>query len=408
VRSSPPSPGLPVDIMPSRNFLIALLLAASVLLSFDVVAADTVTGGCEATRPDTAESNSERPSIEGESRKLAPLKGSFTANGGVSAVAVTDDAVWAILAVPQRLLPTHSLIRSDIPSGHAEDLGSIGGFAAGDLVVAESSLWAAEGLGGEKVHRLDPATGKRIASIDVPRNPTVLAHGAGAVWVIAAEKASKAGGVLLGVRGWAVHRIDPASNQVVASVPIPTVDPPRNIMSSAMLAFASGAVWAGDGFTGAVVRIDPAGERAVATIEPPRSESPDAIRGYRLIAVGDRLALRRDGIKGGRGPDAGLVTDVTVWEIDTVTNRIRGEPAQVVRDGVVLGIVDGVGWLGSTRTDGLTRVDPFTLKPRGQPVLVGHPVHAIAGGRGSLVAIAGARRTQGDGSGTSWAARVAP
>lgn len=395
--------------MPSRNRLFAQLLAASVLLSFDVVAADTATGGSEITRPIAVEQNGERgPSIEGESRKREPLKGTFTVNGSVSAVAVTDDAVWAIVAVPQRLLPTHSVIRSDISSGHADDLGSIGGFAAGDLAVAEGSLWAAEGLGGKRVLRLDPVTGKQIAGIDVQLNPTVLAHGAGAIWVVAAEKASKAGGVLLSVRGWAVYKIDPASNRVVASIPIPTVDPPRNVMSSAMLAFARGAVWAGDGFSGAIVRIDPSGERVVATIGPPRSELPDTVRVFRLVAVGDRLALRRDGIKGGRGPDAGLVTDVTVWEVDTAGDRIRGEPAQVVRDEVVLGIVDGLGWLGSTRTDGLTRVDPFTLKPLGRPMLVGHPVYAIAGGRGSLVAIAGARRTQGDSSGMSLATRVAP
>lgn len=394
----------------TANALRALLLAAGVAVSFSGAAADSK-ADVQVTRPDAVEPEADpRPAAVGDAGKLEQRWGTFTVTGAVSAVAATDEAVWAIVAVPQRhpRLPTHALIRSDIASGHAQDLGTIGGFGGGDLLVAQGSVWAAEGLGGDKVHRLDASTGARIASIDITRNPTVLAQGADAVWVVAAEKVSKAGGVLLAVSGWAVHKIDPASNRVVASIPVPTHDPPRNMMLSAMLAFAGGSVWAGDGFTGAVVRIDPVAGRVVAAIPPPRSESPDTLRGYGLVAVGDRLLLRRHGLKGGRGPDAGVVADVTVWEIDTATNRIRGEPAQLASEGVVIGIVDGVGWLGSTRSDGLTRIDPFTLQPLAPPVRVGHPVYAIGGGRNSLVAIAGARRTAGDNSLTSWLTRVVP
>lgn len=87
---------------------------------------------------------------------LKPLRGSFTVTGFVVATAVADQAASAIVAVPQRRhLPTQSRIRSDIPSGRAADLVMIGGFAGGALVAAAGSVWAEEGAGGDKVHRID-------------------------------------------------------------------------------------------------------------------------------------------------------------------------------------------------------------------------------------------------------------
>lgn len=344
---------------------------------------------------------------------LEALRGTFTFTGFVVATAVTDEAVWAIVSVPQpRHLPTQSLIRSDIPSGHAADLGNIGGFVGGALAVAEGSVWAAEGAGGEKVHRLDPNSGKIIASVGVPRNPTGVAYGGGAIWVTAADKVSKAGVVLLGVRGLAVHRIDPVTNKVVASVPLPMPEPPANTGASAVVEFARGAVWACDTHSGTVVRVDPAGERVVATIEAPRTESIDARRyTYSLHVAGDRLVLKRYGSKVSRAVGVALVTDVTVWQIDPETNRLTGEPAQLVRDGVVLGFVDGVAWLGSTQTDGLIRVDATTLQPLAKPIMIGHPVYAIAGGGGSLLALGGAgpaALSSPSNPGRSWVKRFVP
>jgi sugar lactone lactonase YvrE len=276
-------------------------------------------------------------------------------------------------------------------------VGQLGGFIGGALTIAEGSVWAAEGFGDEKVHRLDPVTGKIVASIAVTRNPSALAYGAGAIWVSASAKVSKAGGVLLSVSGLAVLRIDPVTNQVVASVQLPTPEPPANAVTSAGLVFANGAVWACDTRSGTVVRIEPAGERVTGTIEGPRTDSSDGRHySYFLYATGDRLVLTRYGFKVIRGPGAGLVTDVTVWQIDPETNRHTGEPVQLVRDGAILAFVDGVAWLGNSHTDGLTRVDPIKLQPSGEPLLVGHPVYAIAGDRGSLLAIAGAGRTAGD------------
>jgi hypothetical protein len=343
------------------------------------------------------------------------LRGTFTVTGWVVATAITDEAVWAIVAVPQRGVgrpPTQSLVRSDIPSGRVADLGNIGGFAGGALLVAEGSVWAAEGLGGEKVHRVDANSGKIVASVDVPRNPTALTYGAGSIWVTAAEKVTKAGGVLLGVRGLAVHRIDPAANKVMASVPLSLPEPPANRSGSAGVEFSGGAVWACDALSGTVVRIDPASERVVATIEAPQADSSDARRySYWLHAAGDRLLLRRYGSKVSRTVGAAPITDVTLWRIDPETNRLSGEPAQLVRDGVVLGFADGVAWIGNTQADGLTRVDPATLKALAPPIMIGHPVYAIAGGGGSLLALGGAgpaALASASNPGKSWVKRFSP
>ena len=124
--------------------------------------------------------------------------------------------------------------------------------------------------------------------------------------------------------------------------------------------------------------------------------------------MADRILLRRSGFKIDRSAPAAVPTDVTVWAIDSATNRIAGEPARLVREGVVLAFIDGVGWLGSTRTDGLVQVDPITLQALGQSVSVGHPVYGIAGGGRSLIAIAGAGRTAGDKSPLSWVTRIVP
>lgn len=385
---------------------ICALAAAGVLLSSSAAATEPTAAAEPPPKSESATERSVGTAAAGTARRLEALKGSFTVNGAVDSVTVTEDAVWAIVAVPQRLLPTHSLIRSDIASGHAADVGRIGGFAGGALLLAEGAVWAAEGLGGEKVHRVDPATGRIVASIAVARNPTGLAHGAGAIWVVASEESNKAGSLLLNVTGLALYRIDPGMNQVVASIPIPMADRPANTTIPAMVAFAGGAVWAGDSLTGSVLRVDPADNRIAATIDPPRAESTDVRRNHALRAVGDRVLLQRFGFRLPRGAGVATVTDITVWEIDAATNRFADRPAEVMRDGVVLAYVDGAAWLGSTRTDGLVRVDPATLQPLGPPVSVGHPVYALAGGRDSLLAIAGARRTAGDERDISWITRV--
>jgi sugar lactone lactonase YvrE len=267
----------------------------------------------------------------------------------------------------------------------------IGGFAGGSLVAAAGSVWASEGAGGERVHRYDPDSGKIVASVNVTRNPTGLAYGAGALWVAASGKAEKLGGVLLGVSGLAVHRIDAATNKVVASVPIPMPDSPFNAFVSASLEFVGDALWICDSASGTVVRVDPATDRVVATITPPPSESGDMRRHvYSIHVAEDRAVLRRYGYRDARIEPDTLSADVTVWQIDPDANRLSAEPARLVRDGVVLGFANGAVWLGNRQADGLTRVDPKTLQPLSEPLMIGGPVYAIEGGGGSPLALVGA------------------
>ena len=342
------------------------------------------------------------------------LKGSFTVPAFVENVVETEDALWAVVAVPRKYpaLPYQQLVRSDIASGQVLAGPTIGGFLGSSLVLAEGSLWVSEGAGGEKVHRIDPASRKIIASVEVSRNPSLLAHGAGSIWVAAAHLAHLVGGVLISVHGWALYRIDPATNRVVASVPIPTQDPPSGMGPAAMLAFADGALWAGDALNGTLVRIDPATERVVATLDSPQHETPSVGHGYRLVGVGDGLLLTRTGSK--REPPSlqggttlSVVTDLTVWRIDTAINRIVVEPAHLAEEGLVLAVFDGVGWLGNIRADGLTRVDPITMQPLAPPRPIGHPVYGITRCGAHLCAIGGTREITA-GASFSWVTRLAP
>ena len=78
------------------------------------------------------------------------------------------------------------------------------------------------GLIDDVVARLDPATGRRLQTIDVGRGASGVAVGAGAVWVASAIDRE-------------VSRIDPATGEVVARIAVDGA--PREI------AVGAGGVW---------------------------------------------------------------------------------------------------------------------------------------------------------------------
>jgi YVTN family beta-propeller protein len=181
--------------------------------------------------------------------------------------------------------------------------GSAGGAVAtiavdsgdGGIDTGFGSVWIAN-FGANDVQRIDPATDAVIATIPVDPEPGGLRAGDGAVWVTNADsnelsKISPATNTVVdrvpvgklpeGValtRGsvWvashhgdptgSVYRIDAATDQVVARIPVGSVDPccgPQNIDAS------GGSVWVGVpnvGDSGAVVRIDVTSDRIEATI----------------------------------------------------------------------------------------------------------------------------------------------
>jgi sugar lactone lactonase YvrE len=147
--------------------------------------------------------------------------------------------------------------------------------SAGDIAVGAGSVWA-EGWpskgGGDNsltrnsLIRIDPATDQIIATIPVPAGSVVATNDA--VWVT----------------GEGLHRIDPSTNTIIADVAMPGG-------VSAIVA-TDGGVWAvviGPSSEGALVRVDPATNEIVAKI-PLGSE----ITGYQdqvLVGAGSVWVL---------------------------------------------------------------------------------------------------------------------
>jgi len=112
------------------------------------------------------------------------------------------------------------------------------------LALGDGALWGIDPV-EQAVMRIDPATGRRLRTIDVGSDPVALAFGARAVWVANAGDNS-------------VSRIDPATNLVTDTIGAG--------QGPASIATGAGAVWVALADAGAVARIDPRTKRVSATI----------------------------------------------------------------------------------------------------------------------------------------------
>jgi DNA-binding beta-propeller fold protein YncE len=194
-----------------------------------------------------------------------------------------------------------------------------------------------------------------IAKIKVPGNPQRLAFGQGAVWV------TNSNGT--------VTRIDPASNQVGAVIPLP-----REGRRPEAIAAGGGMVWVAAS-TGVVWRIDPARNQIVGKVDTGR-----------LLYQPIGLAIEDDAVwvvccansAPGRHPDGKLI------RIDPATSRVtarivvRGNPFAVAAD-------QGAVWV-ATAQGPAERVDRATNQvvaviPAGGPL--GGP-QAVAVGHGGV------------------------
>jgi DNA-binding SARP family transcriptional activator len=106
----------------------------------------------------------------------------------------------------------------------------VGGIARG-----AGSLWVARAVEGD-VLRLDPATGEPRRRIRVPHAPRALAYAPDGLWVLTSDS---------------VERIDPATDKITASGPVPA--------DSSAIAFGGGYVWVANETEGTVSKIDGSG-----------------------------------------------------------------------------------------------------------------------------------------------------
>jgi virginiamycin B lyase len=211
----------------------------------------------------------------------------------------------------------------------------------GGFAVNQWGLWLND-FDADLVYRVDPASLEVVAKIPVGPNPEGLAVDAknGAVWIA-------------NHRGGTVARIDPATNKVVATITIgnPGSSGPHQV------GLGLGSVWVGVPNTSSVYRLDPVTNKVEATIDIPAGASPcsgfafseqavwtpscqDATTLVRIDPVANKVVATIE--LGGYGDDPIMINGVPWLVVESTT----GGPARLVRIDPTTNTIDRVISLG--------------------------------------------------------------
>jgi virginiamycin B lyase len=174
----------------------------------------------------------------------------------------------------------------------------------------------------DMVFRMDPASDRVVATIPVKKPCSGFAVGAGALWSPGCEE-------------HVIYRIDLNTNQVVAKVPVS----PAN--SEGGIAFGAGSAWMPSDPKGVVSRIDPATNKVIASIMVP-SGSYTAVFDYNLVWVSS--------------------TDKSVVSvIRPATNTVIAE-IPVDKNPRFMAAGEGYVWTLNQGTGTVSKIDPRTMK----------------------------------------------
>jgi streptogramin lyase len=260
-----------------------------------------------------------------------------------------------------RVDPRTNRVVARLPMGPpGSDLGAVGG----------GSLWLTQVAQGT-VTRMDPSTGRTVATIRVPGAQAPLgidvAVGAGVVWV--AYDLGTLGGTILA-------RIDPATDTVAATVKLADSEVALAVSGRAVLVLTRGVATSGVAY-----QIDAATGRVVARIQACRGGNAAAFgAGAFWITCDEGQLLRVDPVAhrlaatvalGGAAGSAGrVVTDEravwvtnledTLFRVDPYTNTILGSlPVTGPGGGYITDLAVGPGAVWLTTSGGtLVRFDP--------------------------------------------------
>lgn len=242
------------------------------------------------------------------------------------------------------------------PRVHPEIVANVdvGGFPVA-MTTGDGSLWVSVegGAGGSnEVARVDPLAAEVISTLSVAGSPGTLAFEAGSLWI--------------GLPG-AVERVDPETGQVTARIE----------GAGTSVTASPGAVWAVDS-ANSVVRIDPATNEVVATVTLDLPES-----GYIIstpVATPDALWVMT--FLGGDDP-AG--SHGALFRVDPSTNAVVARIDLGIAGAFAVG--DEAVWAVDTLTADhtfLTRIDTATNTPAGQALDVEGQWTPFAIGAGKL------------------------
>jgi YVTN family beta-propeller protein len=168
--------------------------------------------------------------------------------------------------------------------------------------------------------------GKEIVAIEVGFFPQRLLAGEGSIWVPNAGSGT-------------ISRINPQTNEVVATIPIGKADPDNDVFVPSRAASGDGYIWAAKNDEDSIVQIDPETNQVIATI--PIGVEPFAL----AVRNGTLWITSRE-------------TD-SVMRIDANTGEIVATISDV-KDPTDIALAEDAVWVVNHRDDAITRIDPQT------------------------------------------------
>jgi virginiamycin B lyase len=296
-----------------------------------------------------------RAVFSAEKRQMADLKveATFVLGGDPDWMAVAEDAVWVTTSSLNRVT------RLDAATNTAGISITVQNPCSG-LIAGYGSLWIPS-CADRTLIRANLETGKIEATIAAPPADSegCIAVGAGGVWLATSKKGT-------------LSRIDPQTNTVIASIPLPS--------GSYCPVFADNFIWVTSFDRNVLTKVDPASNSAIVQIrvgKRPRFAAAGAGAVWTLnqgdgtisrvnTSDGKLGASISAGLKGhggeitfGFGSVWPTLTGTPVSRIDAIHNTIirqwRGEGGDSIRSGF------GSIWLTSLKTGVVWRISPDNL-----------------------------------------------
>jgi YVTN family beta-propeller protein len=245
-------------------------------------------------------------------------------------IAFGDEALWVTTVASGDLgapSDTDAVSRIDPKTGQVLSTVKVAR-APVSLAFTPDAVWVVNfGMDGDAVVRIDPQTNQLIGDpIQTGRAPISLAAGEGSIWVANHDAHT-------------VTRIDPATDQVLANISVPS-EPHR-------VAFGEGAVWVANWHINSVTRIDPQTNEIVGEPIPIGFHAGNMAAGLGSVWVTSDY----------RGPGDGAAEDVVLVRIDPQKNQavetipLGGHPIDVEIAG------DAV-WVSVQGSDKIVRINP--------------------------------------------------
>jgi YVTN family beta-propeller protein len=270
-------------------------------------------------------------------------------NEGPDSIAYGEGALWVTMYNPDNMV-AESVERLDALTGNV--LGRIQAGSGCDVATSPGAVWTANER-TRTIDRIDPATNQVVATVPVAGDVCGTAFAFGSVWVWATDAT--------------ISRIDPATNQVVAIIPVALAD--------VGLVYALGSVWAMDQ-NGNALRVDPATNQVAATI--PTVRHPDAVSPDAMTSGAGSVWVADPGTSG--QPDGALS------RIDPTTNRVtRTIPVGINPAAIAFG--GGYVWVTLQGEPIVVQVDAATNAVRSRINVGGIPSGIAASDRAVWVTV---------------------